>query len=35
LLISFSEVGVAKGILIGDDGLENITTSSMVYHVHP
>lgn len=35
LLLSFGEVGVTKGILIGDDGLENTSTSSMVYHVHP
>ena len=35
LLLSFSEVGVTKGILIGDDGLSCNSSSSMVYHVHP
>ena len=35
MLLSSSEVGVKKGILIGDDGLENTSTSVMTYHVHP
>lgn len=35
LLLSSSEVGVKKGILIGDDGLACNSTSNMPYHVHP
>lgn len=35
LLLAFGEVGVTKGILIGDDGLACNSTSNMVYHVHP